>query len=437
MEKSTNRKIIITDIPSSRDMDMSPATMAKKVGWSLHTVRKRVHDLDLTSEQTFSLQNDGDYEMYNHECLPILTAYIGKKPETSDQYSEEQFLQKVAQELDRNPKQKFCRYYLYNQKEFLNYYLREKMEIPLHQRVDCIKDLSKMLDTVPNTEFQNNAMIRTLAQLDRFIYELANYISRSEENIDKTSSDCHGKSPANRLTSKWCSDLISRRNSIANNGIITCKESARTVLGGLEQRLLETLSPEETYIAKKVKGTVRWINQRQNFSYPTDIDGESNLREDVYNLLLVNMNQYLRAVFSMNPVPEFDVPKSSRLSPFVLELAHEAFGTIRFTTERMEKYLFGLNVWFMLNKAYFDQYEVKRGAAFSVEATKETDKLLKEMRRQIRVFWQGMQQAGFVPSGKLRKAILEDAVETAEIYASGWYFENGCGFVLYNFAILT
>lgn len=29
------------------------------------------------------------------------------------------------------------------------------------------------------------------------------------------------------------------------------------------------------------------------------------------------------------------------------------------------------------------------------------------------------------------------AIETAEIYASGWCFENGCGFVLCNFTILT
>lgn len=406
----SNAKKIELDSPKSRYMDISPAAMAKELKWSINSIRTKVDALFHRGEKGFSINNNGNYQLYNHECLPILRAYIGKKRagKNSHDYSEERFLQKVARELDTDTSQVFCRNYLYNQKEFRRYYMRAKLEGPVLQRVNCIKDLSKKLDIYPNSQSSMYGIGAAVAQLDRIIYELTNFYIPDDPDVKSGNS-------AKGLTRKWCKDLLARREEISSREGIKYDSSIPDNLTGLELRLSETLAEEEKELAAKLTQTLQGIEHRQSISLPLDKDGSTRLEQEIQNVLLSNMEEYLNAVFNLEAVPPFKIPQDCNFGVFMIELIQYAYGMIRYETELMEKTHFGLNIWFNLNVVNDKRCSRTTEAEDSKNALQRLNNLLALVNAKIKDFWEVMRDTGMIRPEEPWDTVFADAVDNAVI----------------------
>ena len=146
----------------------------------------------------------------------------------------------------------------------------------------------------------------------------------------------------------------------------------------------------------------------------TCISNANKLAQDVQTLLLFNMKQYLSDVFDMKTITEFTIPEGTTLAPFVCELTREAYNTMRYASEEMEKNLFGLKIWFTLNEEYFDHY-AKDDVVFSYNTVKNSEIILQRIEKQIKTQWESMQTMGIVLPDQLWKAIFADAINISEI----------------------
>lgn len=378
-----------------RRMDKSPNVLSEELGWTTNTIRSRIDALELTRTVTKPVRNlrtdeyeevkieqsafviaENGYQLYNHECLPILYAYLGKKGNLFPPQDKEMFYQKIMTELNDDPDQKVCRTYLYAQDDFRQYYVQSKLSGAIQQRLKCIEALSKNLDVYPAEQsvapFAASSAIETIVHLDKMIYQLSNYIP-----TDSRYHSCEGEPSSAKDTptvkegkldteqtdlvikasvQKWCMDLLELREAIYEGDLtITIPPNATDNLHAVELLMYKELDDQSKSIANRVVEQVdKTIETIQTFTHTPD-----DIHLEVEQALRFNMGKYLEALFDLKPIPDFEMPLDTKLSPFLTEIVKETYLLMRYAAETIEKNFSALNLWCTLNIVYAECYDLK------------------------------------------------------------------------------
>lgn len=410
-EKQVKKKIVM-DSPRSRYMDMSPTELGRELELATNTVRNRV---DRLRGVDFRIRNNGGYYLYNHECLPVLKAYIGKKEDRGGRTDREAFFQQIWDELEADPQQGYCRDYLCKQEPFRRYVLKKKLEDPIRQRLQCIRELSENLDVYPEEESVAPYRIWSAAEilrgLDRVIYELANLIPVKAKEKEKDTPQS-----VKALTETWCREMISARKGLVNDLEITYDDSASDNLSGLEQRLKKTLPPEAEKITQQLQAIFAKVDSQQASLTSMEDQGEAPLKQQIRDMLRFNMENYLRPIFNLKKVGSISLPEGCRLPPLVESLARETCQMLWAYSEPLEKEFTSMRLWSalqILGDAKLPASKDEQG-----EEQRETERLLSylmEIEQEITVLWNVIREPfGMQPEQPWENLLLA-AVKTAEL----------------------
>ena len=420
MDSDTSKFKIILESPRSRPMDLSPMGLSKKLNCSINTVKSRLENTSLN----FSIENSGNYQLYNYECLPILEAYLDAKRFTTNSHEDiTSFLERLVNKIKQSPDQTFCKKFLFNQDVFRTYLIQSQLTEPVEQRIRCITQLAQNLAILPAERTRRPFVPETyqsiLTYLDKIIYQLSNLTEESESNgiLDYEESGPQRKRSVDKIVEDWCSALIADRKSVTNGCEIDLRPySAGTIEQALNDCLIQnTLTEKELLRASELEKVLFQISEQQRVSHIMSEEEKNSMQSKIRNVMIRNTHQYLETVFKMQPAPEALQHDSCGIGPMLMSIIQDWYHETISITARLERFLHGLILWQEAGSFF-------GGTSESILYPEQLRAFLFETKNVIRQFWEGMRETDFFDKDADWRDVFETVVQECQI--SEAYFKT-------------
>lgn len=424
-EKGDFRYVIDQESPSTRCMDRTPNTLAKELGITSNSVRKRLESIGncfgIRERDKSDIQEP--YQMYNYEGLPILLAYLkrdinakGKEGDgpkrkftTTSRNDMGSFMSSLENYLTEHPEQSCCRKFVYAQKQFQHYWMETHLQKLIGERLHCIELLSHQIILEP-TYPKNILELKTyplyfpallpgiIKALDRIILYLANYADLErikgteapsiEREPFRNSLDSNGQS-VDDLIKEWYCSLKEKRASITNEysqifleGLPD--ERCDTIADALNKRLLDETLSEEKPRAEAMEKIVEQTQELLEFSRKVEEYKKEEIQSKILGSMRSSSETYIKESFGCESEPISIDTLTEGLPSAILELLREWFDI-------------GVPVTAELRKALQNPCN------------------LNEARKHIQEIWDIMTECNYVPEAQEKELIISTAVESSLI----------------------
>lgn len=412
---------------SYRCIDRTPTGLAKDLSLPPNTIRNRLKAIGIDDMAVpFKGRLESQPRIFHYEGLPILSAYLKRNGlerfTLNTRNNLPSFMSQLEENLEEYPAKSFCRKLLYTKEEYQRYLFETHVQGQIIERLHYIEQLSRVMVLQPNYSEDTKIprpyiLTPIIGKLNQLILELANYadLTKTDESDLQVSKDDTEKNmeplgPVDKLVKDWYKDLLERREQLYVDGIVnlsglqnTDKECLATALN---QRLLnETLSRGEKTQIQQMENILKSVENQPSYTFPMSKGSKENLRCAIQELMDTNKKCFLKSVFSVSYIHDFEwLEKHNELSP-LYDMIREWFFETIFITSRLQQLISIILVWLKANPNIIKNASQGRfiinGRFLESYNDDKSDNTLKgivnEAQEVIKNFWEAMHESNYIP----------------------------------------